>query len=135
MVRTDIQIRFSDIDGVGHVNNASILEYYDLGLSNYFKTVDIINGAALSGDIVVKVNINMNFIDSIVINDNIEVTTAVSKIGNRSITLYQEIVEKGSGVVKSNCTTVMAGLNKESMKGAEISEEWKLKIKNHENFN
>ncbi len=132
MVKTDIQIRFGDVDGVGHVNNAAIVEYYDLGLSDYFSHIGIINSPTLTGDIIAKVNININFFGSILQNDSIEVITKATKIGNRSLTFEQEIVDKHNKMVKSNCVTIMAGINKESLKSAEIDAKWKNLIKLHE---
>ncbi|MCF0212479.1 MAG: acyl-CoA thioesterase, partial [Bacteroidales bacterium] len=36
-----IQIRFNDIDQMGHVNNTIIMEYFDLGKSRYFHDAGI----------------------------------------------------------------------------------------------
>ena len=38
MHRTDIQIRFNDVDQMGHVNNAVIMEYLDLGKDAFFSS-------------------------------------------------------------------------------------------------
>ncbi len=134
MVKTAIQIRFGDIDGVGHINNGAIVAYYDLGINQYFTEVGIEIGDNLSGDIVAKVNININFLDSILPSDDVVVTTYVSKIGNRSLTLYQEIIDMKSEKIKSNCTTVMAGINKETLTSANISDKWKELIRSYENL-
>ena len=31
-----LQLRFNDVDMMGHVNNAVIMEFFDLGKSHYF---------------------------------------------------------------------------------------------------
>ena len=36
---TPIQIRFNDIDVIGHINNNAYLEYMDLGKTAYFNAV------------------------------------------------------------------------------------------------
>ena len=43
--RTPIQIRFNDIDGMGHVNNAIYHEYFDTARLEYFHRVlgDVVN--------------------------------------------------------------------------------------------
>lgn len=130
MVQTPIQIRFSDLDGLRHVNNTAILSYYDLGLSEYLTLVGITG--TLTGDGVAKVHVEMNFHDSILLDNNISVRTKVIKIGNKSLSFFQEILDTVSGSVKSDCTTVMAGFNALTHKSAEIREEWKNIIKEHE---
>ena len=38
---TPIQLRFNDIDQMGHVNNAVIMEFFDLGKSEYFTAIGL----------------------------------------------------------------------------------------------
>ena len=40
-MKTPIQLRFNDIDQMGHVNNAMIMEFFDLGKSEYFTAVGV----------------------------------------------------------------------------------------------
>ena len=40
-MKTPIQLRFNDIDQMGHVNNAVIMEFLDLGKSEYFTSVGL----------------------------------------------------------------------------------------------
>lgn len=132
MITEDIQIRFGDVDGLRHVNNASIVEYYDIGLSSYFDKLGLFS--SIDGVGVAKVNVVMNFFDSILLEEAIEVRTKVKKIGNKSLTFHQEIVNKEDGRVKSDCLTIMAGFCSKNHKSAEISYEWKKIIKEHENI-
>ena len=90
MHKTPIQIRFNDVDQMGHVNNAVIMEYLDLGKDAFF------SGRGLSptkSDFTVQ----------------IEVTTEVEKIGNKSITVLQRVVNTETGDICVECRTVMAG--------------------------
>lgn len=130
MTTTDIQIRFGDIDALRHVNNVSIVQYYDLGLSHYMNNLGISN--IFNGDGMAKVHIEMNFLDSIEMYEKIVVRTNVVKIGNRSITFNQTIVDKDSGKIKSDCLTILAGFNLDSRKSVDISDEWKRAINEHE---
>ena len=38
MHKTPVQIRFNDIDQMGHVNNTVIMEYFDLGKEAFFSS-------------------------------------------------------------------------------------------------
>ena len=37
--KTQVQIRFKDIDSMGHVNNANHITYFELARLNYFETL------------------------------------------------------------------------------------------------
>ena len=39
MIETQIQMRFADIDVLGHVNNVNQQNYFDLGKCDFYKQV------------------------------------------------------------------------------------------------
>ena len=63
--RLQVQIRFSDLDALNHVNNSFQAQYYDLGRINYFEQV---MGEQLDWTkvVVVIVNTENNFFSPIV---------------------------------------------------------------------
>lgn len=101
-----IQIRFNDIDLMGHVNNSVYFNYFDLGRVAYF---DEVFGEDLEyrkrG--VVIAGTNTNFFQQINLNDHIEVVTKVTKIGNKSFELHQQIRGIGDESVKCESFTTM----------------------------
>ena len=99
------QIRFSDVDQFGHVNNSVYFQLYDLAKTTYFKNV---MGMTEWNDVVVVVaNINANFLMPIFFSDSIEIETTTIQLGNKSFTLLQRAVVKGSGEVKCECRTTL----------------------------
>ena len=99
------QIRFSDVDQFGHVNNSVYFQLYDLAKTTYFKDV---LGMSEWGDVVVVVaNINANFLMPVFFSDGIEIETATVRLGNKSFTLYQRAVDVETGMVKCECRTIM----------------------------
>ena len=99
------QIRFSDVDQFGHVNNSVYFQLYDLAKTTYFKDV---LGMAEWGDVVVVVaNINANFLVPIFFSDKIVIETTTVQLGNKSFTLYQRAGDIESGMVKCECRTIM----------------------------
>lgn len=134
MTKTEIQIRFSDIDILQHVNNVVLQEYYDLGKSDYFKEV-------LKLPIVwnergfIAAATNSSYIAEVKINDDIVVTTRVSKIGTKSITIYQEIIARNCGMVKSTSTSVLVAFDIVNHVSIEIPEHWREDIEKYEETN
>lgn len=102
-----IQIRFNDIDPMGHVNNAVIMEYLDLGKEAFFSSHGL---SPTKGDFTVMVvHCEVDFRRQIRYHDNIAVTTAVERLGNKSLTLVQQVVDQVDGAVCAECHTVMSG--------------------------
>ena len=99
------QIRFSDVDQFGHVNNSVYFQLYDLAKTTYFKDV---LGMSEWGDVVVVVaNINANFMSPIFFMDNVNIETTTIELGNKSFTLLQRAVDSQTGQVKCECRTIM----------------------------
>lgn len=120
---TPIQIRFNDIDMIGHINNNAYLEYMDLGKTAYFNAIkpDLVNWKHIN---VVIVNINCDFFSPGYIKEPIAVLTTVTSISQRSVKLEQRIINMETGDVKCIGRTVMAGFDPKTAQGAEIDPEW-----------
>lgn len=122
--RCDLQIRFSDVDVLGHVNNTVYMTFYDTGKAHYF--TDIL-GRAVDWKHVecVIANIDCAFLAPIFFGEEIEVLTRCQAIGEKSFRLLQVIREKRNGVLKSACETVMVAFDPESGKAIEIPPHWR----------
>ena len=79
--KTNVEIRFCDIDVYGHVNNAIYLTYFEQARSIYWK--EIINWDwDKTGIILAKAD--LTFIKPIRLNDTLTAYVKTSKIGNSS---------------------------------------------------
>ena len=119
-----IQIRFSDIDPLNHVNNSIIAQYYDIGRVGYLQKV-LGYDLEWSDVSVVIVNLNTNFFAPITIGDDIFVETKLIGFGNKSMRTFQQIIDKNSNVVKSTCETIMSGFDKTTNQSSTIPDEIK----------
>lgn len=131
--RVDLQVRFNDFDGFGHINNNVYLEFFDLGKALYFN--DLTGGEydpeAISA---VVVNINCNFYAPTRMGEPLQVRTACVHIGDRSLVLEQQIVNPDSGGVKCDARTVMAGFDIATQGPAPIRETLKAAIAEKESM-
>ncbi len=121
-----VQIRFNDIDSLGHVNNAIIQEYFDLGRIEYFKNVfqTVINWTKFAAVIA---STKTDFIAPIFINDKLTLKSKVYRIGTKSLNVIQHI-EDDKGNVRVTCDSVMVGFDNQSQTAIEVSQEWRDKI-------
>ena len=122
-----IQIRFSDVDVIGHVNNIIFLQYYDTGKAAFMTQL---LGRSISWyevDVVVA-NIDCAFIAPIFYGENIEVLTACTYIHDKSFKLLQMLRNADTGEVKSLCETVMVSFDPDTQKVAPLKDEWREKL-------
>ena len=127
---TPIQLRFNDVDVMGHVNNAVIMEFFDLGKSEFFIAAGM---PPEEGDFTVMVvHYEVDFVSQIKAHDHIHVVTGIERFGNKSLTVKQQVVNTDTGTVCANCTTVMAGYCRSTHTSAVISDTIKEKILRYE---
>lgn len=118
----DLQVRFNDIDVLGHINNTVYFEYMDLGKSQYISNVLSRNFDFVKEALVI-VNINCEFCHISLYNEPLSVETRMDEIGNSSITLMQRIINRDTGEVKCTARTVMVGFNVAKGEKMEISDQ------------
>ena len=124
-----IQIRFNDIDILGHVNNVMYGHYFDMARYDFmmkqFTFVDLRNGRY----ILIMVRTEYDFIQPSFLEERLYVHTSLQHIGNKSIRFQQSIVDD-KGVVRVACTSVMSTFDKETGKSFELSKEWRAMLSN-----
>lgn len=121
---TDIQIRFSDVDVLGHVNNTIYFNYYDTGKSQFFS--DILDRPIEWRKVeTVIANVDCCYVAPIFYGEDIAVLTKCETVSDRSFKLMQVIWEKKKGVVKSACETVMVAFDPATQQGAEMPDHWR----------
>ncbi|MHB1440641.1 MAG: acyl-CoA thioesterase [Cuniculiplasma sp.] len=107
--RTKIQMRYGDLDALGHVNNAVFLTYYELGRTNYVR--DFLGGF-VSTDVKFVVNhAEVDFRSPIHFEDSPEILTWISKVGNTSCIFSHEIKSETDGKLFSSGKTVIVWID------------------------
>ncbi|MDE7409019.1 MAG: acyl-CoA thioesterase [Muribaculaceae bacterium] len=116
-----LQLRFNDIDVLGHVNNNAQLALFDVGKTEFYN--------ALRGQLAdwsrveaVIVNINCTFMEQIHFTDPMEVRTRVKKIGDKSFTIQQILRNTDTGRICSMCESVMVSVDYETKTSKPIPE-------------
>ena len=86
-----VQLRFSDIDTLGHVNNSVYLELFDLGKSDYFQKAAAERQDWNNVNVVIA-NININFLHETHFDEPLVVLTQVDHVGNKSFTWRNQVL-------------------------------------------
>ena len=105
-----LQLRFNDIDVLGHVNNNAQLALFDVGKTEFYNSLrgELADWSRVEAVIV---NINCTFMEQIHFTDPMEVRTRVSKIGEKSFVLQQILRNTLTGQICSMCESVMVSVD------------------------
>jgi acyl-CoA thioester hydrolase len=131
--KTDIQIRFKDIDQLGHVNNANHITYFETSRVNYFKDV-FKNETNWKETGLILAHTEITYKNPIFLEDTISCYTKVSKIGNKSFDMENLIVKTSNSqdIIVAYGKSVLVCLNYLSKETIPIPTEWVQKIKQYD---
>ncbi len=128
-----IQIRFSDIDKINHVNNACYLNYFETARVDYFNTVfKGRNNWDKTGFVLARNEIN--HLLPVHLENDIYCFTKVIKLGNKSLTLKNAIVKKENGKLLecANGIGILVAMNYITHESIMLPEEWREMIQEFE---
>lgn len=126
----EVQLRFNDIDILGHLNNTVYFSLYDMGKALYMKEAGL-RASGQDRPASVIADIHCTYFQPIHFDDKISVATRCSHIGEKSYTLEQILVDD-KGVVRSKCETVMVYFNPETGKSEVLPEMYRRRIEEYE---
>jgi acyl-CoA thioester hydrolase len=125
--RTTVEMRFADIDMMGHVNNAIYFTYMEIGRTKYWKhainwdwkTTGVIIGQA-----------SIDYIVPIFLDDKVNMYVRTSRIGNTSFDLEYLIVKdvNGKEVICSRGKTICVAFDYNLKKPAIIPDKERNKM-------
>jgi acyl-CoA thioester hydrolase len=120
---TDIQVRFRDIDGMGHVNNAVYLSYAELARTQFY--MKFAGKRSLDEIDFILAHVDIDYESQAIWGDQIQVAVWPSKIGTSSFTLSYEITEKRSGRVLARARSVLVSYDYEKKKSKPIPSDFR----------
>lgn len=127
--RTPIQIRFKDVDALGHVNNANHLTYFETARVKYFDSLitEPIDWMKIG---LIVASVTVNYKKPVFFKDDVYVDTSLAKIGRTSFELSYELIrkEKDGESILATGTSVLVCFDYEKQTPVEIPELWKKKM-------
>lgn len=101
-----VQLRFNDIDILGHLNNIVYFSLFDLAKARYLEAVQHGKQDWQKVECVIG-NVNCTYLQQVRFGDNVAVATRVVRIGDRSFTLRQALYNADTEAVHAVCDTTM----------------------------
>ena len=118
-----VQIRFNDVDIVGHVNNAVYQEYFDRGRVEYFKSVFKRSIDWKKVGFVIA-SIQVDFFNPVFMDDTISIATKVESTGEKSLNMVQLVLKEGEDEPVAMARTVMVGFDYAKRESMKIPSDW-----------
>jgi len=118
MIKEIIHPKFCETDALGHINNTVIAQWFEGSRCPVFKwfTPDLnVNNWKL-----ILAKITVDFHAELYYGENVEIKTYVSRIGNSSFDVYQEVWQKNKKCASG--TAVMVHFDHETKKSKKIPE-------------
>ena len=122
---TPVQKRFSDVDSFMHVNNIWQQSYFDMGKTDFYVKVLGIPGV-FDRMRIITASTHTDYLGQVRLMDDIVVTTDVSRLGNKSMTLHQRIMAGDTCLTESS--SVMVAFDFELQQTVPLPEEWRERL-------
>jgi acyl-CoA thioester hydrolase len=89
--KIEINVRFRDIDGMGHVNNAVYFTYFEEGRKAFFQSIS--TGSGLSVFPFILAHIGCDFLSPVKLENRLSLEMWVKEIGKKSFGLGYNLVD------------------------------------------
>ena len=129
MFKTKVTPSFGDIDGMKHVNNNRILEWFELGgldIYRYF-TPDL--DLDFENWKLIMVRKEADFVGQLRFGEDVEIRAYLLKIGNSSFTVGNEVWQ--SNELKAKGKTVIVHFDYVTQKSVPIPDDVRNKLEEH----
>jgi acyl-CoA thioester hydrolase len=119
------EIRFADIDAMGHVNNAVYFSYFEQARLHFFRQLVGGKWDWRKQGILVAHN-EMDYMKPVFLHDHIQIHCYCTQIGSKSFTIAYEI-NRGEELCGKGAT-VLVCFDYELQKTTTVPEEWREKL-------
>ena len=124
-----IEVRYGDLDPQGHVNNAKHLTYFEQARIAYKIKLGLFTKDQSFMEIgVILADLHITYHEPIYFGQNIKVGVHVARLGNKSMTWEQNIVDADTGKELAKGEVVLVTYDYRDEKTVSIPQEWRDKI-------
>jgi acyl-CoA thioester hydrolase len=118
----EIVVRWSDMDSLGHVNNAKYFTYCESARIGYFTRINMLGLRKNQFEGPALVSATLNFRQQVRYPDVLEVGARVSQIRTRSFSVELEIYRKGTDELVADGNCILAWVDYQVGKSVAVPE-------------
>lgn len=124
-----IEVRYGDLDPQGHVNNAKFLTYFEQARLAYWVQLGLFTRDQSFMELgIILADVHITYLAPVYYGQNIKVGVHVSKLGNKSMTWAQNVVDADTGQELARGEVVVVAYDYKEEKTISIPQEWRQKI-------
>nr|WP_304148067.1 thioesterase family protein [Methanobrevibacter smithii] len=129
MFKTTVTPKFGDLDGLRHINNNTLGDWFETGRNELFRIFTPVLYVVYEHWKLILVHNDYDYLKQIFLGHDVEIRTHLLKIGNSSFTLGQEAWQDGKLKVKGTC--VLVHFDFMEQKSVPIPDDIRLQLEKH----
>jgi acyl-CoA thioester hydrolase len=124
-----VEIRYADLDPQGHLNNAKFLSFFEQARIHYMIELGLFTRERSFMEIgVIVADVHITYLEPVFFGQNVKVGVHVMKLGMKSMTWEQNIVEADSDKELARGEVVLVTYDYKEEKTIPIPHWWRQKI-------
>ena len=124
-----IEVRYGDLDPQGHVNNSKHLTYFEQARVAYMIELGLFTKNQSFMEIgVILADVHITYLEPIYFGQSIKVGVHAVRLGTKSMTWEQNIVDSDTGQEVTKGEVVMVTYDYKDEKTIPVPQEWREKI-------
>jgi acyl-CoA thioester hydrolase len=123
---SEVQVRFSDTDALGHVNNAVYLSYLESARVDYLR--ELLGAKKIEELGVIIARVEIDYKSPAFHHETMRVGCRVEEIGGSSIRMDYRVEDKETGRLVALAKTVLVAYDYAAARVVRVSDEWRQKM-------
>ena len=124
-----VEVRYGDLDPQGHVNNAKHLTYFEQARVAYMIELGLFMKDQSFMEIgVILADVHITYFEPIYFGQNIKVGVRVARLGNKSMTWEQNIVDADTDKTLAMGEIIMVTYDYKTEKTISVPQGWREKF-------
>jgi acyl-CoA thioester hydrolase len=126
-----IKVRFSETDMFGHVNNTTVLTYFEEARIEFFKSIGLMQDWMKEGSNLIPVvaDLQCDYLAQTYFDEQLNVFVKVNKVGRTSVDLHY-LVKKMDGTIAFAGRGAVVQISRISGRPVQWNEKWKESLSN-----
>ena len=126
MSKTNITVRFSDIDMAGNVHNSKYLSYFEQARIDFLTEISGLNWDWRKQGLLIG-RIEVDYIHPLHLRDKVYIKTSCDHVGNKSFTLSYTLIKKTQDgeLLCTRGRSILICMNFETNLSVPIFQEWR----------
>jgi acyl-CoA thioester hydrolase len=118
------QVRFRDLDAMGHVNNAVLATYVEQARIEYLRHLGVLDGPLYMGMILAR--LELDFLAPAHPQGEVEIGVRALRSGNKSFELEYELHQEGRAI--AGARTVLVAYDYEQAQSVPLPDQWREQL-------